>query len=599
MTAPTADPPLLGRARFFASASEQGVASDRGLIRTWTAHVDAWLATLFVRALGDTDGDAVGVSLVAVGGYGRGELCPQSDLDVMLLHRNRPDIVDAAERLWYPVWDEGVKLGHAVRTPKEALGLASEDLDTATSLLELRHVAGDPELTEALAKGAVEGWRKRGRRWLGRLSDSVEARHATTPEVAFHLEPDLKSGRGGLRDVHALRWATETGRVVLDGDRAPVDEGYETLLAVRVALHRLAPRSTDLLTLQDQDAVAAELGLDADQLMAAVASAGRAIAWRSDETWHRTRSMLAGRGRGLSLARPERSIGPGLMLVDDEVHLAADADLGIDPALVLRAGAEAARRGVRIARSGLDRMATETTAFTEPWPDGALSALVDLLLAGHGAMGVIEALDQVGVWTLVLPEWAPLRSRPQRNAYHRFTVDRHLCECAANAAGLIDRVRRADLLVLGALFHDIGKNGTGDHTDVGIELVGAIGPRLGLPPEDVTTLVAMVRHHLLLPDVAPGGTWMTRPPSTSWPRPSATSGRCSCWMPSPKPTRSPPVRPPGDIGRRASWPSWSIAPRKLSGAGNEAVSGPGRSRPPSNGPCSRRVDRWWPATVTC
>jgi [protein-PII] uridylyltransferase len=130
------------------------------------------------------------------------------------------------------------------------------------------------------------------------------------------------------------------------------------------------------------------------------------------------------------------------------------------------------------------------------------SALVDLLLAGHKAIPVVEALDQMGLWELVLPEWGAVRSKPQRNAYHRFTVDRHLMEAAANAAGLVARTERPDLLVLGALLHDIGKGYPGDHTEVGIELLAGIGARMGFPPDDVALLQAMVRQHLLLPDVA-------------------------------------------------------------------------------------------------
>ncbi|MGB0113241.1 MAG: HD domain-containing protein, partial [Ilumatobacteraceae bacterium] len=113
-----------------------------------------------------------------------------------------------------------------------------------------------------------------------------------------------------------------------------------------------------------------------------------------------------------------------------------------------------------------------------------------------------ESLDQRDLFSRLLPEWAPVRSKPQRNAYHRFTVDRHLWEAAANAAGLVDRVGRPDLLILGALLHDIGKGYPGDHTVVGMELVRTIGPKIGLVPDDVEAVVKMVQHHLLLPDVA-------------------------------------------------------------------------------------------------
>ena len=174
-----------------------------------------------------------------------------------------------------------------------------------------------------------------------------------------------------------------------------------------------------------------------------------------------------------------------------------------DPTLVLRAAAAAASRDTRIDRASLDRLAERRRRDARPVARRLPSTrFVELLSAGPPAIGVIEALDQLGVWVRILPEWEPVRSRPQRNAYHRFTVDRHLCEAAANAAGLTDRVSRPDLLVLGALLHDIGKGRPGDHTEVGMDLVARMGPRMGLPPDDVDVLVAMVRHHLLLPDVA-------------------------------------------------------------------------------------------------
>ncbi len=171
---------------------------------------------------------------------------------------------------------------------------------------------------------------------------------------------------------------------------------------------------------------------------------------------------------------------------------------------MLRAARVAAQREVRLARSTLDRLAAgvDVAAWQERWPDGALDELVALLRQGHRAIDVLESLDQRGILVRLLPEWDAVRSRPQRNAYHRFTVDRHLWEAAANAAALAGGVDRPDLLVLGALFHDLGKGYPGDHTAAGMALVAEIGPRLGLPPGDVDVLVRLVQHHLLLPDVA-------------------------------------------------------------------------------------------------
>ncbi|MCU1373273.1 MAG: glnD, partial [Actinomycetia bacterium] len=199
--------------------------------------------------------------------------------------------------------------------------------------------------------------------------------------------------------------------------------------------------------------------------------------------------------------RRERSAGPGLVLRDLEIHVYPSADFD-DRSLVLRAGAVAAAHKLPIDRESLDLLAVRAPALDGTWPDAARQALVDLLATGQAAIPVLETLDQRRLLERVLPEWTPVRSKPQRNALHRFTVDRHLCEAAANAAGFTSTVARPDLLLVGTWLHDIGKGYPGDHTDVGIELVRTIGTRMGFPPDDVESLVAMVRHHLLLPDVA-------------------------------------------------------------------------------------------------
>jgi len=436
------------------------------------------------------------IALIAVGGYGRGELAPYSDLDLLLLHKNVKKVDDFASALWYPLWDLGLKVGHAVRTPKETRQLGETDLDTATALVTARFITGDESLANDCINDAREWWRKRGRDSLRDLHARVLTRHATAGEVAFLLEPNLKEGLGGLRDIHALLWAIDAGLPLSGGDKQELKRSNEVLLTSRVALHINAQRLGDVLRLEDQDAVAARIGShDADALMAQVSTAARSIAWIADEAWARIDPPA-------NANELPRRIAPGVEMRGGEVHLESDADPATDPTLVLRVATAAARLGARIDRASLNRLGEETPVWPDPWPAGASDDLVALLLEGERAIPVLEAIDQRDLITKVLPEWAPVRSKPQRNAYHRFTVDRHLWQTVANAAALIDTVSRADLLMLGALFHDIGKGYPGDHTEVGIEMFAYIGPRMGLSQEDTEIVSSLIQHHLLLADTA-------------------------------------------------------------------------------------------------
>jgi [protein-PII] uridylyltransferase len=481
-----------------------GLLADTTLTgRDWCrAHsdlMDSWLAKLLQNAAGSVA--AHGLALVAVGGYGRAELCPQSDVDVVLLHDDRADVATIADRVWYPVWDAGLTLGHSVRTVRQTLALAQSDLDTATSLLSVRHLAGDTNLSADLAERSRTQWEKGSKRWLDQLRARVRDRHQRAGEVAFLLEPDLKDGRGGLRDVHALRWAEAARRILFAVDDAELDGPYNLLLDARVELQRQTGRAGNQLLLQEQDAVAGALGYeDADRLMASIATAARTIAWTSDDAWRRVESSLRGPlGR---IARRDRELGSGLVLRDGEIHLATAAAVHDDPTLALRAGMLAAQRDTVIDRESLEWLSREAPPLPEPWPPEARDIFVALLRTGRAAIAVVESLDQRGIWTRVLPEWLAVSCKPQRNAYHRFTVDRHLLEAAANAAALADRVSRPDLLVVGALLHDLGKGLTGDHTERGMEVARVLGARMGFPTADVDVLTAMVEHHLLLPDVA-------------------------------------------------------------------------------------------------
>jgi [protein-PII] uridylyltransferase len=484
--------PQLDRLVLLQDTSRRGAAFC-GLL---SEKVDLWLQQLWENA----GGPATGAALVAVGGYGRSELSPGSDIDVYLLYEPKTSVSALAESIWYPIWDEGIKLGHAVRTVKETLALASDDLDTATAILSARHIAGDPKLAEELAVKGDELWRKRSKRWLDEMDVRVRSRHEESGEVAFLLEPDLKNGRGGLRDVHAITWAERAGMSLLPGDHETIIEAYEVVLSARVELQRRTGRHSDVLLLEEQDAVSAALGFDdADVFMRALSTAARTIAWVSDELWFRVRSSLDGPTRR-KLRRDEKAL-VGVVVRDGSVALAAGAEPANDPYLVLRVAVTAAHNDARIERTTLDRLA-ESKPLTTPWSEEARRLFVELFLAGRPAVQVVETLDQRGLWEPIFPEWSVIRCRPQRNAYHRFTIDRHLCEAAANSAALVDRVDRPDLLVVGTLLHDIGKGRPGDHTDVGVELIAEIAPRMGFDEGDTLILQQMCRHHLLLPDTA-------------------------------------------------------------------------------------------------
>jgi [protein-PII] uridylyltransferase len=483
----------LDRARLLADQNLSGAAWCRAMSEL----VDEWLAELLQAAAGD---DTEGLALVAVGGYGRAELCPQSDIDLMLVHDRRADVAAIADRIWYPIWDEGLHLGHSVSTVKEVLDLADDDLDTATAVLSARHIAGDAGITAVLAERAARQWEKRSKRWLSELSARVQLRHERTPEVAFSLEPDLKEGRGGLRDVHALNWAEAAHRILLDHDTGALDRGYAVLLGARVELQRHTGKPSNVLVLEDQDAVAAALGArDADALMADIADAARLISWTSDDTWRRVASTVRGPlGR---VSRRSRALAPGVDLRDGEVRIDPEVAAS-DPVAALRAGAAAAEARTVIDRQSLEALAASSATLGEPWPDEARGLLVKLLLSGRAAVGVVEALDQRGIWGRLMPEWQTVRSRPQRNAYHRYTVDRHLLEATANAAKLADRVGRPDLLVVATLLHDLGKGVSGDHVETGSEIAETVTARLGFNEDDQATIVSLVQRHLLLAEVA-------------------------------------------------------------------------------------------------
>ncbi|HVC24554.1 MAG TPA: [protein-PII] uridylyltransferase [Acidimicrobiales bacterium] len=461
------------------------------------AAADAWVGGLFDRA---TKGKSRGFALVAVGRYGRGELCPGSDLDLVLLHRARGGYDRVAQSIWYAIWDEGLKLDHSVRTRGEALAVARSDLKAMLGLLDGRLVAGDERLASRVVEEVTDAWRKQAATFVPNLERAAEKRHHEAGELAFLLEPDLKQSAGGLRDTDALRALGAALPALAPLSRSDaLAEAERLVLSVRVALHLRTGRDSDRLLLQEQDEVAELLGLaDADALMASVAHSGRTVTAAAVECWRRARSLLSGERTGDA----EVALAPGIVCRGGEVALAASADPASDPTLLTRVAAVAAQRDALIERETLDRLEATAPSAPTPWPTELRESFIALLGTGDALVPVVEALDQRRLFERLLPEWEAVRNRPQRNAYHRYTVDRHLLEAVARASEHVDDVDRPDLLLMGALLHDLGKGYDGDHSEVGEELATTIARRMGYEERDVAVLASLVAYHLVIPEFA-------------------------------------------------------------------------------------------------
>lgn len=475
---------------------------------------DDWLTGLFTAAA--TRAGVRGAALVAVGGYGRGELSPRSDLDLLLLHDGSADaaaLAALADSVWYPVWDLGLALDHSVRTPGEARKTAGEDLKVQLGLLDARPVAGDLGLVASLRTAILADWRNQAPKRLPALHELCQERAERMGELQFLLEPDLKEARGGLRDATALRAVAASW--VADAPREGLAEARRTLLDTRDALHLTTGRATDRLALQEQDQVAQALGLlDADTLLRKVYEAARTVSYATDVTWRevnrvlrarsvrpKLRAMLSG-GLG-SKAAPERTpLADGVVDADGEVVLARAARPERDPVLPLRAAAAAAEAGLPLSRHLVRHLAATAQPLPVPWPPEAREELVTLLGAGEATVGVWEALEAEGIITRLLPDWERVHCRPQRNAVHTWTVDRHLVETAVRAASLTRRVHRPDLLLVAALLHDIGKGWPGDHSVAGEVIARDMATRIGFDKHDVGVIATLVRHHLLLVETA-------------------------------------------------------------------------------------------------
>ncbi|EFQ83138.1 putative protein-P-II uridylyltransferase [Aeromicrobium marinum DSM 15272] len=468
--------------------------------------MDRRLRDLFAAAVPATGDPRAGngVALVAVGGYGRSELSPHSDVDVALVHDPavpEAEVARIAAEIWYPLWDDRVALDHSVRDTGGMRQAARDDHRVALGMLDARTVAGDAGMVMALRSEVLADYRRDARERVEQIRDDREHRIARSGWVPHAAIPDLKNSAGGLRDAVIMRGLVATWLV--DVPHGELESLRRDLLDVRDVLQEVTGRHSDLLDPAFVPEIAGLMGLAPADLDLRVRSTGRRIAHLCALTWRRLDDVVKPRSTRIGASGPVVApMAPGVGLLDEEVIVTADADPGRDPEVALRAAVVAARTGRPLGSGSAVRLAATLGDLPEPWPASARRAVVDLLTSGPGLVPVWDELDIAGVVDRWLPEWSGIRLRGSSSPVHRHTVDRHSIGTCVAAAARMRGVERPDLLAVGALLHDIGKGREGDHSAVGRPMAVEIARRWGFDEADAAVIGRLVRWHLLLPTVA-------------------------------------------------------------------------------------------------
>lgn len=446
-----------------------------------------------------------GVALAASGGYGRGQQLPRSDLDLLLVHdgSDPAGVSEIAERFLYPLWDAGFEVGHALRTPMDCVLIAREHLDACTAMLDLRFLAGDASVADEAAARVRGSVTDDPAAFTRALDADGRQRAERVGSAAHRTEPDLKSGAGGLRDIQAIRWLEtawsqrgDPGWALRPHDRDALADAEEFLTRARSALQLDTDKRSDRLPLDTQPSIARAMGfsdeprlLAEDGLMRAVFEHARTVRW------------ITARVFGDALV--EGAPGPRVSALHDAAG-------------VLEALAVVAERGERPSGALLD--AIEAAPVDDPviWTAPIRDGFLRVVRAGESGVAALDSLDRMGLLTRFVPAWSQVRCRPQRDPYHRLTVDAHLTTALAGIGRMVagsdtdDPVEREmvkqvddiDGTLLGALLHDIGKTGEGSHVPIGTAIAQETLKRMGIDERSRELAIFMVQHHLLLPDTA-------------------------------------------------------------------------------------------------
>lgn len=530
-----------------ANAFSDNPMAARATVRAYSHLTDGVVTTVFRVATtllhrnpNPTEGERL--SVMAVGGYGRGEMSPFSDVDLLFLMpwKVTPWAESVIESMLYIFWDLHMKVGHASRSVKDCVRLGKEDYTIRTALLEHRYLIGDRALSEDLDTRLREDLFK------GSAANFIEAklsersqRHQKQGGQRYMVEPNVKEGKGGLRDLQTLFWIGKyihgvndvsdlVGLGLFNGEEYKQFEAAETfLMAVRSHLHLVADRAMDQLTFDMQVEVAARMGYKDKGKRRAVEYFMQDYFRHATVVGELTRIFLTGleashvkfAASPFTLFRRRRKLKPGYALKQGRLAVTQPKAFLKNKLNILAVFEEGLRTGylihpdvMRLIRSNLHLIDDEMRASPE-----ANRLFLDLLLKHGNPERALRRMNELGVLAAFIPEFAPVVAMMQFNMYHHYTVDEHTIQCISTLAQIereelveelpiASRVLKEGVnrkVLYAALFlHDIGKGRDEDHSVIGAQIARKVAPRLGLTKGEVETVEWLVRYHLLMSDMA-------------------------------------------------------------------------------------------------
>lgn len=464
-------------------------------------------------------------SIVAIGGYGRNDLCPFSDIDLLLLtHRRTPhaDKEKALKEMMYPLWDEGYTVSYSVRTIKQVLRDTKDDFFFRTSLLDARFVCGSKDLFNEMVHATSNDKRFRdSKSFLSDLNAHVEKRHNKCGDASYYLEPDIKEGNGSLRDYHSLMWVIKVASYDPKGrslpsylsqvDKEELDVALDHLLTIRHNLHEMSGRKNDRLYFEYQGPLASKMGYRgnayesaAELLMKQFHSSALTIKSISEAVL--SQFCLA---FGITSSKGDILLDKDFRLISGQICLSGHGIISDRPELILKVFLHISSLGATMSIETRHHVRNSLSVLAHVRDSIEAKETFFKIISGKYPAMALTAMLETGVLERIIPEIGGIKGRTHFDVYHTYTTDVHsiktvdeLSALEKEEPDLFTAVQDKEVLYLAALLHDIGKGLGRPHAITGAPVAGNIAKRFGFSRPRADLIEFLVRYHLLLPDTA-------------------------------------------------------------------------------------------------